>query len=137
MARPPSQSKYDPEYCDRIVEWGTEGATFNIICQRLGISTTTGLNWVKKYPAFAEARETARTNARAYWETLVLENIGSRTFNSRLAEMMLKSLDPDSYREPKQQLQADIKADVKIDLKAETDKLLKELEEAGRKKEKK
>jgi hypothetical protein len=136
MARP--KSKYNPELFPDIIQAGMEGKTWNIICSEiLGVSVNAANEWVKKYPDFAVVKETARTNARAYWEALVLENVNSRTFNSRLAEMMLKALDPDNYREPKHQIDANIKADVKIDLKAETDKLIAELEEAGKKKAKK
>lgn len=58
------KSKYDEQvlpYLDQIREWKKVGATVEKMCDVLGISTTTWNEYLKKYPAFADANKKGKT----------------------------------------------------------------------------
>lgn len=74
--RPP---KYDPAYCDVVMEIGKQGGWIPRMCRDLGVkSEKTIYNWRDNYPEFAEALEAARIYSAAHFEdVLALMAIGN------------------------------------------------------------
>ncbi len=52
-------SKYDPSYCQKVVEIMSTGRGFINFCAEVSIAESTGYNWIKEYPEFAAAYEVA------------------------------------------------------------------------------
>jgi len=53
------KSKYAPEYCDKIVEWSSEGLSIKECLHRIGISTATCTVWAKDHAEWRDAMDRA------------------------------------------------------------------------------
>ena len=95
----------------------------------LGVSKSGQETWRKKHPDYDEAMQLARTKAHAFWERQVRERAGDKTFNSRLAELALKALAPEDYRETRQD-KVEVNVEAKVDVSAAVKDLLDGLRQA-------
>lgn len=66
MARP---SKYDPAYCERVIEMGRQGYSVVEMADELEVCRATlEANWTAEHPEFLEAFTRATQAAQAWWE---------------------------------------------------------------------
>ena len=72
------------------MEMGKEGASQKMMFAEIGINKGVADTWKKNHPEFADALDSAVTNAQAYWEREILANVNNKGFNSRLAEIALR-----------------------------------------------
>ena len=100
---------FKPEMCQRIIEMGKEGASQKMMFAEIGINKGVADTWKKNHPEFADALDSAVTNAQAYWEREILANVNNKGFNSRLAEIALRGQFQQDYRETR---------DIKLDARA-------------------
>ena len=105
---------FKPEMCQRIIEMGKEGASQKMRFAEIGINKGVADTWKKNHPEFADALDSAVTNAQAYWEREILANVNNKGFNSRLAEIALRGQFQADYRETR-----DIKLDAKVETKVD------------------
>jgi hypothetical protein len=128
MATKKSQPKYvfKPEMCDRIIEMGREGASQKMMFAEIGINKGVADTWKKNHPEFADALDSAVTNAQAYWEREILANVNNKGFNSRLAEIALRGQFQQDYRETRD-TKIDAKLEVKVDFNKEIANLISAL----------
>ena len=69
MAKVGRPTKYDPSYCDLIVEMLAEGASLTEFRAAVGgITWQTLSNWKEAHPEFLEALNKAESVGQAYWE---------------------------------------------------------------------
>lgn len=61
-------SKYDPAFCDQLVEHMSQGYSFESFGAEIGTCKKTLYNWVKEHDAFLHAYEKGQLAARAWWE---------------------------------------------------------------------
>lgn len=61
-------SKYDPAYCERIVEHMKEGASVLSFAAELGVSRATINVWAEAHPDFLEALNAGKAACGAWWE---------------------------------------------------------------------
>lgn len=61
-------SKYDPKYCDLVIELGAEGLSPEAIAAKIGVNRTTMLVWAGQYPDFFTALERAKDLELLWWE---------------------------------------------------------------------
>ena len=113
---------FKPEMCQRIIEMGKEGASQKMMCAEIGINKGVADTWKKYHPEFADALDSAVTNAQAYWEREILANVNNKGFNSRLAEIALRGQFQQDYRETR-----DIKLDAKVETKVDFAKEIADL----------
>ena len=113
---------FKPEMCQRIIEMGKEGASQKMMFAEIGINKGVADTWKKNHPEFADALDSAVTNAQAYWEREILENVNNKGFNSRLAEIALRGQFQADYRETR-----DIKLDAKVETKVDFNKEIADL----------
>ena len=130
MAAKKPQSKYvfKPEMCERIIELGKQGASQKMMFADIGINKNIAAAWKKNHPEFADALDSAVTNAQAYWEREILANVNNKAFNSRLVEIALRGQFQEDYRETRD-TKVDLRAEVKIDFAGEVAKLIQALKE--------
>jgi len=121
-----SNSKYDPKYCDTVIELGLQGSSQKMMCSTIGINKNTLGNWQKAHPEFADAMDLALVHAQAYWERLMLVNAENKNFNTRMVEIAVRGQFQDTYRETRD-TKVDVKVDAVIDFKSAVDNLIKEL----------
>jgi hypothetical protein len=113
---------FKPEMCQRIIEMGKEGASQKMMFAEIGINKGVADTWKKNHPEFADALDSAVTNAQAYWEREILANVNNKGFNSRLAEIALRGQFQQDYRETR-----DIKLDAKVETKVDFNKEIADL----------
>lgn len=65
MARP---TKYDPSFCDRIIELAKEGASKAEMALELGIAYSTFDVWQNENAEFSEAVKAAQKISQGWWE---------------------------------------------------------------------
>jgi hypothetical protein len=61
-------TKYDPAFCDRIIEMGAYGASMAEMCLEMRITHPTWYAWVEEHEDFSTAVKHARELARGWWE---------------------------------------------------------------------
>ena len=91
-------TNYRPEFCERVVELGSQGYSVAMIIADIGAgSRQTISEWMKAHREFGDAMTRARDLALAWWERKGLENTGNRDLlerrrlaqYSRMADFML------------------------------------------------
>ena len=79
MARP---TKFDPLYCDMVVEHMKEGASLTSFAAEIDVCRATINVWMKDYPEFLEACARAKAKCAAWWEktnrTLAATGMGNQ-----------------------------------------------------------
>lgn len=68
MAGRPSEFK--PEYCERLVNIMSQGASQGEAAKAFGITIKTLYNWAEAYPEFKEAMSTGKEYSEAWWEDM-------------------------------------------------------------------
>jgi len=71
----------------------------------------------------------ASTYSQSYWETQLLANIENKAFNSRIAEVALRGMFPEDYREVRDN-KIEAKVDVVVDFSKEVANLIQALKES-------
>ena len=97
----PKQVHYSPEMCDKIIQVAENGGHVAKMCSEIGIkSRDTFYRWIKEYPEFAEAYETARLRSQAFYEDLLLAGtVGKiKGFNFNSLAMTLNNKFGDEYK---------------------------------------
>ena len=128
MATKITPRKYDPSVCETVIELGKTGASQKMMFSHLGISYATAQTWKKNHAEFAEALDQAIVNSQAYWERTILENVGNKAFNSRIAEIALRGQFPTDYRE-RLDVKQEVKQEVVIDFNGAVNDLIKQLKD--------
>ncbi|MDE2440978.1 MAG: hypothetical protein KGP14_08115 [Betaproteobacteria bacterium] len=94
-------TKYRPEMCQEVMEWGKRGKSRAWMCAHLadGITPQTMATWEATHPDFLEAMTRARMLSQAHWEDLGHDNIKEREFNSSVWSRSMGARFPDDWRE--------------------------------------
>mgnify|MGYP003390327182 FL=1 len=92
-------SKYDPAFCEKVVEWGKLGKSRSWMASRLDVSHQTVINWEHAHPEFLEAMTRAEAHAQAHWEDLGHDNIMMHGFNSSVWSRSMAARFPKHWRE--------------------------------------
>jgi hypothetical protein len=61
-------SKYDPAYCDRVMELGSQGLSYEQISAQIGADRATMNRWADVHPEFRTALTRAKELEQAWWE---------------------------------------------------------------------
>lgn len=61
-------TKYDPKYCDLMIEVMKEGASMHEFAAEINVNIDTIHEWFKEYPEFTEAKKIALSKCQAWWE---------------------------------------------------------------------
>ena len=96
-------SKYDPKFCEQIVELGKLGKSRWQIASELGFTPSNLNNWEAAHDDFRGALAIARLDALAYWEQLaethMVESPGGPRINTGLWSRSMAARFPEQYRE--------------------------------------
>jgi len=63
-----SKPRYKKEYCQRLIEYMSEGLSFDSFGAEVKVSRVTLYNWVEKYPEFQDAKSEAEMRSLQWWE---------------------------------------------------------------------
>jgi lambda repressor-like predicted transcriptional regulator len=101
MGRP---SKYDPAYCDKVVELGKEGMSVVEIACQLGVARSTLEEaWTSQHPEFSEAFARAREESQSWWERAGREGLKADKFNAQIWSRSMAARFPHDWRETTRQ----------------------------------
>lgn len=94
-------SKYDPTYCDAIVEHMRDGASILSFAAEIGVGRSTIQEWEKEHPAFSVAVTRAKAVCAAWWEKQgrKLAQDGGGNGQSTMVIFGLKNMGRDEWSE--------------------------------------
>lgn len=61
-------TKYDPKYCDEIVEFMSDGSSLTGFAAHIMVTRETVYEWERKHPDFSDAIKVARQKSQEWWE---------------------------------------------------------------------
>ncbi|KAK6020560.1 hypothetical protein OSTOST_13784, partial [Ostertagia ostertagi] len=96
---------YRPEYCERVIQLGREGASKAEMAFALGVSKTTLNSWAANNPEFLTAVNEAVELAQGWWEHNGKKAVFGEVpgFNATAFIFTMKNRFPDDWREKTQQ----------------------------------
>lgn len=102
--------KYDPSFCERIVELGKEGYSVVQIADEFGVNRDTIYQWrndTERFPGFKEAFDEARVGAESYWEKVGQDGIMGKIkgFNQVSWIFMMKARFQDWHEKTKSEVE--------------------------------
>lgn len=60
-------TKYKPEYCQQVIDYMSEGRTFQAFAGFISVNRDTLYKWIEKHPEFAEAKKLAEDKCVQWW----------------------------------------------------------------------
>ncbi len=96
-------SEYDPSYCDKAIELGRIGKSFEQMSAQMNVSYRTLCRWRDAHEEFRHALEDAQALAQAYWEELaqahIIEEKDAPRINTGLWSRSMAARFPKNYSE--------------------------------------
>lgn len=92
-------SKYDPSYCELVVDLGAAGKSKAQIAAAIGVTRTTMDSWAEKFPEFLGALKAAKDLELAWWESAGQFNMVRQGFNATAFIFQMKNRFRDDYRD--------------------------------------
>ena len=100
-------TKYDPAFCEQVVELGRIGKSIEQIAANLGVSTRVLFDWRDKHEDFLHALEYAKELELDWWETVgqthMIEEKESAKLNASIWSRSMAARFPKKYRESTKQ----------------------------------
>ena len=108
MANPVGRpSKYDPAFCERVIQLGKLGKSIEQIACELDVGTKTIYNWRDEHPEFLRALDMAREFEQNWWETIaqtyMIEEKDAAKLNASIWSRSMAARFPKKYRESTKQ----------------------------------
>lgn len=92
-------SKYDPEYCEQIVEFMSNGYSVMAFAGSIRVSRSTVYKWAEGNPSFSDALKAAQAAAAQWWEDRLRQVAATGEGNAAAAIFALKNRASDEWRE--------------------------------------
>jgi transposase len=104
MANPVGRpSKYDPAFCEKVIELGKLGKSVEQIACELNVGTRTMYEWRDVHPEFSHALEQAKEFEQNWWETIaqthMIEERDAPKLNASIWSRSMAARFPKKYRE--------------------------------------
>lgn len=98
-------TKYDPAYCDKLVEFGAQGFSMGAFAGSIGTCKQTVENWKVEHPEFLVAASRARAARLMKWEKIALANAQEGGGAASMTQFALKNIDKDEWQDVSRQEQ--------------------------------
>ncbi len=95
-------SKYDPSYCEEVVELGKEGKSLAQMCSHFDIARSTIDQWAEDNPEFSEALSRAKAHMQAKLEEMGFTGLADKNFNAAVWKTTMMARFRDDYTERKE-----------------------------------
>ncbi|WP_209018766.1 hypothetical protein [Endobacterium cereale] len=92
-------TKYDPSYCDAVVEHMKEGASLTSFAAEIGVARSTINEWIDQNYEFSEAVKRGKARCASWWEALGRKNAVNGGGNATLVIFGLKNMAGEDWRE--------------------------------------
>lgn len=94
-------SKYDPSFCERVIELGKKGKSFEQMASQLDVSYRTLCNWRDEHEEFFHALSEAQAHEQAWWEEMaqayMVEHKDGERLNASLWSRSMAARFPKKY----------------------------------------
>ena len=84
-------SKYDPSFCDKVIQLMANGASKKELALELGVIPWTIWDWEKRHPEFHQAIKIGEMLSEAWWMREGRMNIHNKDFNAVLYMMQMSN----------------------------------------------
>jgi hypothetical protein len=95
-------SKYDPAYCQRVVDLGKEGYSQEQISAEIDIDRATMNRWAEAHPEFRTALTRAKELEHAWWERVGQTALFADKFQATVWAKSMQARFRDKYTEKQQ-----------------------------------
>ena len=95
-------SKYDPAFCDAVLEMAADGKGWAHYASKFGIDRPTLYDWAAKHEEFSTALTRAKVLEQEWWEEQARSNLKSKEFNANLWIKSASARFRDDYTERKE-----------------------------------
>jgi len=92
-------SKYDPAYCDEIVEFCADGSSISSFAAHLGVSRSTITQWGNENPEFSAAVKAAKARVAAFYDRTARKIAVDGGGNATICIFGLKNSDDEDFRD--------------------------------------
>ena len=92
-------TKYDPAYCDAIIEVMATGASATSFAAKIGVSRSTLNLWADAHPEFMEALNAGTAKCAAWWERQARAGASGAQVSAPLIIFGLKNMAAEDWRE--------------------------------------
>jgi hypothetical protein len=92
-------TKYDPAYCEMLVEFGSQGYSLGAFAGSIGVNRETVLDWAAKNPEFSDATTRAKAARLMSWEKIALSNAREGKGAPAMTQFALKNIDKDEWQD--------------------------------------
>lgn len=93
-------SKYDPAFCEQVIEFGKQGYSKAEMAAALEVTRTTMDNWAAEHEEFLDAVQCASEFSLAWWEGKGRQNLTTAGFQASLYSKAMSGRFPaEPYRE--------------------------------------
>ena len=99
IGRPP---KYDPSFCDEVIELGRQGKSQAQMAAHFGVAKATITQWAQQHAEFSNALARANVLAQAHLEDLAYNGLNDSKFNANLFKIIAYNRFRDDYADRKE-----------------------------------
>jgi hypothetical protein len=92
-------TKYKPEYCKMVVDWGKQGKSKAWICASLECTDQTLRNWQEAHPDFLEAMAISQKYSQMWWEDAGQIGMQGKTIDASIWSRSMAARFPNDWRE--------------------------------------
>lgn len=92
-------SKYDPAYCEQVIEAGAEGYSLTAFAGKIGVCRDTISEWMNTHPEFSAAVKAHKAVRTAWWEDRLrsIAQIGGAGGAATATIFGLKNVAPEEF----------------------------------------
>jgi hypothetical protein len=94
-------TEYDPSYCEKVIELGRLGKSFEQMSAQLNVSYRTLCNWRDEHEEFFHALEDAQALSQSWWEeqaqSYMIEHKDGERLNASLWSRSMAARFPKNY----------------------------------------
>jgi len=92
-------TKYDPAYCDEVIEHCRDGASLTSFAASIAVARSTINEWMEHHAEFSEAVKVAKAVCASWWEKTARANARDGGGNATLCIFGLKNMAADDWRD--------------------------------------
>ena len=92
-------SSYNPDYCDRVIEWGKLGKSKAWMAAELGVHRDTINEWERVHPEFSDAITRALLHSQQWWEDIGQNALFADRFQAAVWSRSMGARFPKEWRE--------------------------------------
>lgn len=92
-------TKYHPDMCEKVIEWGRQGKSRTWIAGELGLDRRTLYRWEADHPDFCLALARAKVLEQQWWEDAGQDGMLKQGFGQSVWSRSMAARFPDDWRE--------------------------------------